>query len=297
MDSKQAALTAIGVIGGFGFLVVSCSDTPPESAKHGHDDAHQSVEVAPHASADKAAHDPSGNAAHDHGKADKKDHSTWSYTGAGAPQHWAALSKDYAACNGKQQSPIDFSNVTVASLPAIEFDYKENALEITNTGDTIQVSYAPGSAMVLDGKRYELLYIDFHTPSEHTVGGQGYAMEGHLIHKASDGEHSIVGIMFKSGGTNNAIAKLWLNMPEKSGESSKPGNVYFNATDLLPDNTNYFNYTGSFTTPPCGEGVKWMVLTTPSQIAKAQLKQFSQLFPSNARPVQALNGREVKVSH
>ena len=65
-------------------------------------------------------------------------------------------------------------------------------------------------------------------------------------------------------------------------------------TALLPADQRYYQFLGSLTTPPCTEGVLWMVLKTPTTISRDQLKLFAQLFPNNARPVQALNGRPVR---
>jgi carbonic anhydrase len=63
---------------------------------------------------------------------------------------------------------------------------------------------------------------------------------------------------------------------------------------LLPQDQRYYQFLGSLTTPPCTEGVLWMVLKTPSAISREQIKLFSQLFPNNARPVQPLNNRPVR---
>jgi carbonic anhydrase len=51
---------------------------------------------------------------------------------------------------------------------------------------------------------------------------------------------------------------------------------------------------GSLTTPPCSEGVLWMVLKQPVQLSKSQFRLFTQLYPNNARPIQPLNGRPVR---
>ena len=51
---------------------------------------------------------------------------------------------------------------------------------------------------------------------------------------------------------------------------------------------------GSLTTPPCTEGVLWMVLKQPVTLGADQLKLFTRLFPMNARTVQAVNGRLVR---
>jgi carbonic anhydrase len=54
---------------------------------------------------------------------------------------------------------------------------------------------------------------------------------------------------------------------------------------------------GSLTTPPCSEGVLWMVMKEPIQASPAQLAFFSRLYPMNARPVQPASGRVIKESN
>jgi carbonic anhydrase len=62
---------------------------------------------------------------------------------------------------------------------------------------------------------------------------------------------------------------------------------------MLPADHLFYTYSGSLTTPPCSEGVHWMVLTTPITFSPAQIAQFTDIFPLDARPLQALNGREL----
>jgi carbonic anhydrase len=54
---------------------------------------------------------------------------------------------------------------------------------------------------------------------------------------------------------------------------------------------------GSMTTPPCSEGVLWMVMKQPVEASPAQMAIFSRLYPLNARPIQASSGRVVKESN
>ena len=68
-----------------------------------------------------------------------------------------------------------------------------------------------------------------------------------------------------------------------------------NALDLLPSEGTYFSYPGSLTTPPCSEGVKWHVLTTPTQMSQAQLDAMAEILHGNFRPVQELHDRELDV--
>lgn len=65
---------------------------------------------------------------------------------------------------------------------------------------------------------------------------------------------------------------------------------------LLPENRNYFTYMGSLTTPPCSEGVLWLVLKQPIQVSADQVAIFSRLYRNNARPIQSASGRLIKES-
>jgi carbonic anhydrase len=86
-------------------------------------------------------------------------------------------------------------------------------------------------------------------------------------------------------------------MPHEEGEEEADAEI--NGEDLLPDDRSYWAYDGSFTTPPCTEGVKWHVLYEPVTVSLQQVAAFRSLeflhhdgeFVGNARPVQPLNGR------
>ena len=65
------------------------------------------------------------------------------------------------------------------------------------------------------------------------------------------------------------------------------------AQDFVPNFKNYFQYVGSLSTPPCTEGVTWVVLKNAIGITADHLGVLSGLEGRNVRPVQALNGRMV----
>ena len=73
-------------------------------------------------------------------------------------------------------------------------------------------------------------------------------------------------------------------------------NLRVNAADLLPRHRGYFEFEGSLTTPPCTEGVRWMVLREPEEISPSEIATFGRLYHDNARPTQASHGRVVKES-
>jgi len=226
-------------------------------------------------------------------QAAETSHPHWSYKGEGGPEHWGSISGDYAACSqGKTQSPIDISGAKDEALTDIAFAYKPSKINILNNGHTIQVNYDEGSSITLNGAQYNLAQFHFHDPSEHTVNGKPFAMEMHLVHKNAKGELAVVGVLIKEGRKNAALAEAWKNLPGKADEK-KTLTTGINAEDILPKDHTYYNYSGSLTTPPCSEGVNWLVLKTPIEMSKAQIKAFKKIVHANARPVQPLGSRSI----
>ncbi|WP_374354777.1 carbonic anhydrase [Chitinimonas sp.] len=228
-------------------------------------------------------------------EAHEEDPSHWSYTGpATGPQNWARMNPDFAQCaEGRQQSPINIVGAAPQQLPQLRFSYGLSKLSILNNGHTIQVNIDPGQSVEVLGDRYELKQFHFHTPSEEMIGGKPFAMVAHLVHKSEAGRLAVVAVLFKEGQANPLIDTLWSRLPGEHGETRSFDGQMISPANLLPNNAKYFTFDGSLTTPPCSEGVRWIVLKTPVELSKAQLARFRQMFPMNARPVQPLNGREV----
>ena len=220
----------------------------------------------------------------------------WGYEAENGPDVWAQLSPEYGlCCVGIHQSPIDIVNPTPAELRSITFNYQPTSLSIQNTGNTIQVMYPKGSWIEIDRTKYHLLQFHFHAPSEHTVAGDLSDMEMHLVHQSEDGTLAVIGALIKSGSMNAAFNPFWDHLPSVPGESKQIKDVILNAYDLLPSRKHTYRYTGSLTTPPCSEGVKWFVLTTPIEMSHSQIAAFKSIMFGNNRPVQPLNGRELLV--
>ena len=71
-----------------------------------------------------------------------------------------------------------------------------------------------------------------------------------------------------------------------------PVSISINIADIIPQNTNYYTYTGSLTTPPCTQGVQWIIFKEPMNISTQQVNIFEKIFPhGNARPLQLLHNR------
>lgn len=220
----------------------------------------------------------------------------WSYDGKEGPAHWGELSKEYGTCGtGHLQSPINIAGAKKAKLQKIKFSYKPSPLSIVNNGHTIQVNIAEGSSIKLGDHSFKLLQFHMHTPSEEQVDGKPYDMVAHLVHKDDQGHLTVVAVLLKAGKENKELAPVFANMPAAPGEVVVKG-VTINVKKLLPRSKTYYSFDGSLTTPPCSEGVKWLVLKQPGEIAAAQLDQFKKRYPHNARPIQPTHGREILVS-
>ncbi|HEX8817558.1 MAG TPA: carbonic anhydrase [Terriglobales bacterium] len=222
----------------------------------------------------------------------------WSYGGKTGPENWGKLDRAFAACKtGKTQSPIDIRHAKAADLPAIQFDYKPAPLHIINNGHTIEIDYPAGSSITVGDKKYELKQFHFHHPSENKINKRLFNMEAHFVHADANGNLAVVAVMLKPGAGNALLATLWAHVPREPGPEKAFDDVTINAADLLPANRSYYTFPGSLTTPPCSEGVTWLVLKTPESLTQAQSDTFGSIYPDNARPEQKTNGRAVQESH
>jgi carbonic anhydrase len=217
----------------------------------------------------------------------------WTYEGDEGPQHWGHISRDYAVClEGKSQSPVDITGASEEPLGDIAFGYAPMKLNAVNNGHTVQVNYDAGSSIRVDGADYQLVQFHFHAPSEHKVAGMGFGMELHLVHRNARGELAVVGVLLAEGRENPAYAAIFDGLPRHADDTVE-SNDTVNASELLPSSRAYYRYQGSLTTPPCSEGVTWLVLKEPVELSKAQIEAFRSVMDGNSRPVQPLNGRRL----
>jgi len=227
-----------------------------------------------------------------------KAHATphWSYTGPTGPTHWGNLSPEYTACKtGQKQSPINITKSVKANLPALQFNYHPVPLAIENNGHSIKVE-APAGTLRMGEVSYQLQQFHFHTPAEEAIQGKRADLVVHLVHR--EGEHlAVVAIFLNQGKSNPLIEAIWKVLPKTVGALVKHEAISVDLNQWLPVDKNYYTYEGSLTTPACTEGVKWLVLKQPMTISAEQLAKFRELYPNNARPLQALNGREVLSSN
>ncbi|RTZ67482.1 MAG: hypothetical protein DSZ29_00685 [Aquificaceae bacterium] len=220
----------------------------------------------------------------------------WGYEGAAGVEKWGTLSPEFKTCQtGKNQSPIDIKGAVDANLPAINFKYNMlSASDIVNNGHTVQVNMWSGGEITLDGEKFKLKEFHFHTPSENTINGKNFPLEAQFVHVNSKHQIAIVSVMFEPGDDDELLSVLWKDMPLKAGEGHKLDTNALKSLEFEADVKNYYRFNGSLTTPPCTEGIRWIVMKTPRHVSQKQVLTFqSALLAPNNRPVQALNARIV----
>lgn len=217
----------------------------------------------------------------------------WGYEGPGAPEHWASLSEEYAACaDGKQQSPIDITGYYEGNAAPISFSYSGDATAVRNDGRFVYVEYGAGNTLSVGQRTYVLKSAHLHSPSEHLIDGASFAAELHLVHVDADGNLAVVGLLFKLGAPSPVVQAI-LDAAPAAGDTVVDG-LTLNAKGYVPGELGYYRYDGSKTTPPCDEPVDWYVMRQPSTVSPEQVDSLLELSGGpNNRPVQPTGDRVI----
>ncbi len=105
----------------------------------------------------------------------------------------------------------------------------------------------------------------------------------------------IVALFVDRGGMNFALQNILSHFPKQPNSLVTVENKKINPLDLFPAKSGYYTYTGSMTTPPCKEEVKWVILNEPIEASIEQIVRITSFYRDNARPIQPLNGRKIKI--
>ena len=221
----------------------------------------------------------------------------WSYGGEGGPVRWGEMNPEWAKCStGNRQSPIDIRSGIKVDLEQIVFDYKPSGFSIIDNGHTIQVNLGAGNHITVGNRMYELVQFHFHRPSEEKIDGRSYDMVAHLVHKDASGKLAVVAVLIERGAARKLVQTVWNNLPLEKNETVTPAGA-LDMNGILPTRREYYTYMGSLTTPPCSEGVLWMVMKEPVAVSQDQLDIFARLYQMNARPIQLSSERLIKESN
>ncbi|WP_168191136.1 carbonic anhydrase [Picosynechococcus sp. PCC 11901] len=218
----------------------------------------------------------------------------WNYADLG-PQRWGELQPEFQTCAvGETQSPLALfpessTPVSGASLP---WQYQPSFGLIRATSTTLQIQVTGNNTLQLGADRYKLEQIHFHYPSEHHVQGKQYAMEVHFVHRRAPQGVAVLAVLVESGTMNPTFAHILQRWPTQTHPSQV---IHFDPAALLPQGDRpYFRYVGSLTTPPCTEGISWLVVAQPIFLGATQIKHYQALYAPNARPLQTMTTHQVQ---
>ncbi len=218
----------------------------------------------------------------------------WGYEGDLGPDFWGQLDKDWEICDsGKAQSPILIQDPEPAPLPEITLQYPADLpYAIQHTSHELKVFPLLDSSITFGDRPAELLELHVHTPAEHRFQDAPQApAEIHFVHRQENGDLLAIGVLVVEGKENPELQKVIDARPPQVCQSNKPAETLALAS-LLPSPGSYVTYAGSLTTPPCGQGVTWIVLLSSIEATRAQIDALK--VTSNARGPQPLAGRKVR---
>ena len=224
----------------------------------------------------------------------------WGYTGAGGPENWASLSPDNEACAaGTIQSPINIAGDVSGDVPPLSFSFRRDVEEIKNDGRSVKSTYAPRNRLGFAERTYELASAHYHSPAEHTLNGEQFPVELHLVHEQTFGDLAVVGFLYRLGDPDPMLEAFLTHAPvvgeTVSGEGSSLPDL--NASGFTPSDLGYYKYQGSLTTPPCTEPVDWFVMNQIGTVSQDQVNRLVELTGgANNRPVQPTGGRAISYS-
>ena len=221
----------------------------------------------------------------------------WSYSGKGSPQNWADISEKNKFCKiGFNQSPIDIKSTMNNDfiLNDLRFDYKSAEIEKVKAKHYQKINFYGKNFAFRGKKKYWLKYIEFHHPSEHLLDSNPHSLEMQIYHKSEDEQWLAVSYFLEISNQNNDNENLYfknlINFLKSNQIEDK-----FDLSKIIDKKSLSFFYEGSFTTPPCTEGVKWYIMKNPIYISKEQMSAIikSTIFvKSNRRGVQKFNSEK-----
>ncbi|KAI8715978.1 Alpha-carbonic anhydrase domain-containing protein [Fusarium sp. LHS14.1] len=233
---------------------------------------------------------------------------------------------------GKNQSPINMAKGSFNLIPASEMtleipDYAEGA-EFENLGTTVEViaEEAGGGSLEIAEKSYELKQFHFHLPSEHLDNGTSMAMEMHMVWQTAEEEIAVIGVYIdlddgaaaaaassakshhargrakraaleprQSAATASTVLETVLGSVDKiatPGATTHTEPLAMSELVKLLTSGSFQSYAGSLTTPPCSEGVRWLVSNQKVSIKTSTYLKARSVIGFNARYPQNAPGEE-----
>ena len=240
-----------------------------------------------------------------------------------------------ACSEGMKQSPINVRSSQAVPTPALddavavhitkhipllvntghyfELDQTSPTHSIRRSGEAAPhpTEASKGWTRVL-GASYNFYQVHWHSPSENTIDGERFAMEAHFVHQLNDSslvgtnaKLAVIAVMYElRKECNPDLDEFWSQLPMAPGDAPFDSPVDIGSwlgSRMLSG--GYYHWKGSLTTPPCTEGVTWLLLRNRSHVCSRQLERLRTSLGSmqhgvdvNNRVVQPLNGRRIQVT-
>ncbi|KAL0636743.1 hypothetical protein Q9L58_004225 [Maublancomyces gigas] len=225
--------------------------------------------------------------------------SSFGYTGLRGPLNWAGLAPENSACvTSSNQSPVNIDNtISLATEAPVIVIPSVEAAEFENLGSTIEVIV--NGTTTVGGTKFDLKQFHFHTPSEHRIAEEYFPLEVHMVHEAADGSGAIavLAVTFQLS-EDGTTTELLTAVTEKISEIAVPGTVTETGPlDFAPlikhlETTPLFQYKGSLTTPPCAEGLTFLVTKEPLPLNVKTFNAIKSIVKFNSRYTQNSLGEE-----
>ncbi|KAK1411953.1 hypothetical protein QVD17_32839 [Tagetes erecta] len=221
------------------------------------------------------------------------------------PNHWGEIHHNWSMCNhGDMQSPIDLTHKqdqTTSKLGGLDRDYKPANTTLVNRGHDMMLSWIDGAGHIhINGTEYQLNQAHWHTPTEHTINGRRFNLELHLVHQSIDEKVAVVGILYKIGRPDSFLKMMEPYLKALADTRDVEASVgMMDPRQIKFGSRKYYRYIGSLTTPPCDQNVIWTIVRKVRTVSRDQLRIIHEAIhdeaEGNARPIQALNNRWLKL--
>lgn len=240
-----------------------------------------------------------------------------------SPPRWK-YTPGWGHCGDSHQSPININTQLVTESDGIpEFQLK-GSRDIQVDGHFENNGHAPtflidsdsvGKLQLLsEGKAYDFRNLHFHfgvdpnIGSEHSVNGMFHPAEAHLVHTGTDNGIVVIAVFLtlQEDGFGEQNTEVTQIMKDYIKNITKPDDrtpAVIRPYNILPDNPHFFTYSGSLTTPPCTEQVRWIVMQEPIIISGKSLAILRSIYghegpmsdDGNRRPIQRKDEADVSV--
>jgi carbonic anhydrase len=229
----------------------------------------------------------------------------WDYGLQHGPAHWGEEC-NVLCDNGLLQSPINIESSSECNVvhedlniifdsPAMIMKYIQSSNDEPQTYKLSVGDTGTSQEFTVKDNTYKLAQFHLHTPAEHTINGKQFAGAIHFVHVNNDSSatipYAVIAVGLDYGTETQATLRDIVENIKEDGTVNNE-QITVKIQDLIPSALDAYTYLGSFTTPPCTEGVQFVISDKALPITQDDFTKLSKL-KGTVRATQNLNSREV----